>query len=82
MYKKESVVEKTAVQGHRLYLDLLKVTVKSGTLERVTINHDNWKILVCKATGKKCIDFTQTKSDVVERTCKHLNKCKSRNISV
>ncbi len=80
--QKGSVVEKTTVPGHRLYLDLLKVMVKSGTLESATINHDNWMILVCKATGKKWIDFTQTKSDVVERTCKHLNKRKSRNILV
>lgn len=49
---KESVAPKADIPGHRLYLDLSKVTVKSGTLEKVAINCDNWKVLVCEATGK------------------------------
>lgn len=48
----------------------------------VTINHDNWKILVCEATGKKWNDFTVTKSDMVEHTCEHLNKLKAYDIPV
>ena len=51
--RKESITPKADAPGHRLYLDLSKVAVKSGTLENVTINRDNWKALVCKATGKK-----------------------------
>ncbi len=80
--QKESVAKKTTVPGHHLYLDLSKVTVKADTPESTTIIHDNWKILVCKATGKKWSDFTQTKSDMVERTCDYLNKLRSRNTLV
>ena len=48
--QKESITPKSDVPGHRLYLDLSKVTIKSGTSENVTINCDNWKVLVCRAT--------------------------------
>ncbi len=68
--------------GHCLYLDLSKVTVKSDTPESMTINCDNWKILVFETIGKKWSDFTQTTSDMVERTCEHLNKLKPMNITV
>ncbi len=80
--QKESAAEKANVPGHRLYLDLSKVTVKLDTPENVTINQDNWKVLVCKATGKKWSNFTLTESDMVERTCAHLHTLKSRNIPV
>ena len=73
---------KDDVPGHRLYLDLSKVTVKSGASENVTINHDNWKVLVCKTTGKEWSDFTITKSDMVERTFKHFHKLKTQVIPV
>ena len=76
--QKETVTEKASVPGHRLYLDLSKVTVKSGTSKNATINQDNWKVMVCEATGKKWSDFTVTKSDMVERTWEHLNKLKSQ----
>ncbi len=76
------MAQKATVLRHHLYLDLLKVTVKSDTPESMTINCDNWKILVCKAPGKKWSDFTQTKSDMVERTCEHLHKLKTSNIVV
>ena len=46
----------------------------------MTINCDNWKVLVCKATGKKWCDFTVTKSDMVEHTCNHMHKLKMRGI--
>ena len=59
--RKEFITLKVDVPGHKLYLDLSKVTVKSGTSENVTINHDNWKVLVCEATGKKWSDFTVMK---------------------
>ena len=36
----------------------------------------------CEGTGKKWSDFAQMKSDMVEKTCEHLNKLKSWNISV
>ena len=75
-------MQKADVPGHRLYLDLSKVTVKSGTSENVTINRDSWKVLVCKATGKKWSDFTVTKSDMVEHTCEHLHKSKTHGIPV
>jgi hypothetical protein len=65
-----------------LYLDLSKVTVKSGTSENVTINRDSWKVLVCEATGKKWSHFTVTKSDMVEHTCEHLHKLKTHGIPV
>ena len=65
-----------------MYLDLSKVTVKSSATENVEINIDNWKGMVCKATGKKWSDFTVTKSEMVKRTCEHLNKLKSRGISI
>jgi hypothetical protein len=39
--RKESVAQKTDVPGHRLYLDLSKVTIKMETAESATINHDN-----------------------------------------
>ena len=47
----ESVTDKAAVPS-RLYLDLSKVTVNSGTSENVTINQDNWDVMVCEASGK------------------------------
>ena len=80
--RKESVTEKATVPRHCLYLDLSKVTVKSGMSKYASINQDNWKVMVCEATGKKWSDFTMTKSDMVERTCEHLNKLKSQNIPV
>jgi len=58
--RKESITPKADVPGHRLYLDLSKVMVKSGTSENVTINRDNSKVLVCEATGKKWSNFTIT----------------------
>ena len=63
-------------------MDLSKVTVKSDTPENATIDQDNWKVLVCKATGKKWSNFTQTKSNMVEKRCEHLHKLKLRNIPV
>ena len=38
--------------------------------------------MVCEATQKKWSDFTVTKSEMVERTCEHLNKLKAHNIPV
>ena len=58
-------------------MDLLKVTVKSGTSENVSIDHDNLKVVVCKATGRRWSDFTEKKSGMVEHTCEHLHKLKS-----
>ena len=80
--RKESVAPKADVPGHRLYLDLSKVTVKSETSENVSINRDNWKVLVCEATGKKWSDFTVTRSESVERSCEHFHKLKTRGIPV
>jgi hypothetical protein len=80
--QKESITPKADVPGHRLYLDLSKVMVKSGISENVTINRDNWKVLVCKVTWKKWSDFTLMKRDMVEHTCKHLHKSKTRGITV
>jgi hypothetical protein len=80
--RKESNTPKTDVPGHRIYLDLSKITIKTEASSDTTINRDNWKVLVCEATGKKWSDFTVTKSEMVERTCEHLNKMKSRGIPV
>jgi hypothetical protein len=80
--RKESVAQKTDVPGHRLYLDLSKVMIKTETAESATINRDNWKVLVCEATGKKWNDFTVTKSDMVERSCKHFHKMKTRGVPI
>jgi hypothetical protein len=80
--RKESIAQKAEVPGHRLYLDLSKVMIKSGTSENMTPNRDNWKVLLCKATGKKWSDFTVTKSDMVERACKPLHKLKTCGIQV
>ena len=77
---KESVAPKAEIPGHRLYLDLSKVTVKFGTLENIKINLDNWKVQVCEATGKKWSNFTVTKSDMVEQSCEHFHKLKTRGI--
>lgn len=49
---------------------------------QVTINLDNWKVLVGKATGKKWNDFTITTWYMVEHTCEFLNKLKVRKIPV
>ena len=80
--RKESVEQKSDVPGHRMYLDLSKVTNKTETTESATINRDNWKVLVCKATGKKWSDFTVTKSDMVEWLCDHFHKMKTRGVLV
>ena len=80
--QKVSAAKKATAPEHRLYLDLSKVTVKSDTPKNATINHNNWKVCVCKGTYKKWSDFTQTKSDMVERTCEHLHKLKTSNIVV
>ena len=76
------MAKKATALGHFVYLDLSKVTVKSETPESVTINRDNWKILVCEATGKTWSDFTQMKRILVERTCEHINKLKYRSMPV
>ncbi len=60
-----------------MYLDLSKVTVKSGTSGNTTINCDNWKVIVYEATGKKWSDFTATKSKTVEQSCEHFHKLKT-----
>ncbi len=39
--QKEAIGEKAEKPGHRIYLDLSKVTVKSSASEDVTINRDN-----------------------------------------
>jgi hypothetical protein len=61
---------------------LSKVMIKTEASDNATINRNNWKILVCKATGEKWSDFTVTKSKIVEQTCEHLHKTKSRSIPV
>ena len=38
--------------------------------------------MVCEAAGKKWSDFIITKGEMVEHTCEHLNKLKSRGIPV
>ena len=63
-----------------MYIDLFKVTEMSGTSENAIISQDNWKVVVCKVTGKKLSNFTVTKSDMVEHTYEHLNKLKACNI--
>jgi hypothetical protein len=62
--RKESVAEKANILGYRLYLGLSKGTDKSGTSKNAAINQDNWKVLVCEASGKKWSDFTVTKRDI------------------
>ena len=44
--RKEALANKAAIPGHRLYLDLSKVTVKLGNSKNATINQNNWKVLV------------------------------------
>ena len=51
--------------------------MKSGTYDNVTINHDNWKFVMCEAAVKKWSDFIVMKSDIVEHTCEHLHKLKT-----
>lgn len=68
------MADKASTSGERLHLDLSKLMVKANASENLTINCDNWKILVCKVTGKKSSDFTTTKSNMVECTCKLLLK--------
>ena len=79
---KESSVMKATVPGHHLYLDLSKITVKAGDGKQCDINQDNWQIMVCKATGKKWSDFTETKVGMVEWACKQLHKFKTCGIGV
>ena len=38
--------------------------------------------MVCKASGKKRNDFTMTKNDMVEQTCKHLHDLELHKIQV
>ena len=59
--EKESVAKKATIPGHHLYLDLSKVTVKSSTPESMTINHDNWNILVCKLLGRSGVVLLRQK---------------------
>lgn len=51
--KSISNAKKAVIPGQRPYFDLSKLTVKSSMPDHATINRDNWKVLVCKATGKK-----------------------------
>jgi hypothetical protein len=51
--KRRRLQRNRSCQDTKIYLDLSKVTVKLGTSENVTIISDNWKIMVCEATGKK-----------------------------
>ena len=60
--QKESGAPKSEVPGQRLYLDLSKVTVKSVTSENTTINCDNWRVIVCEATGKKWSNSLQQRA--------------------
>ena len=56
-----------------------------SAIERGNLLHDNcdnWKVLVCEATGKKWSDFTDTEVRMVERTCKQLHKFNSHGIGV
>jgi hypothetical protein len=51
--KRRRLQRNRSCQDTKLYLDLSKMTAKLGTSENVTIISDNWKIIVCEATGKK-----------------------------
>ena len=64
-----------------MYRDLSKVTV-AGDNGVVELNRKNWKLMVDEFTGKEWSEFTETKSGMVEPTCKFLNKMKARGIPV
>ena len=59
--QKESVARNAAVPRLRLYLDLSKVTINSGTSKNVTINCDNWKVMVCDTIVKLSCNFPFTR---------------------
>ena len=42
----------------------------------VTVNCDNWKVVVCEVIEKKWSNFTVAKSDMVERACEHFTNLK------
>ena len=68
--------------GKRIYLNLSRVTVSKSDNYEFDIAKKNWKIIVDEFMGKKWSDFTDTKSGMVECTCKFLNAIKSRGIPV
>lgn len=78
--KKKSVVEKELMLRYQFCLDLSKVTINSETIESIWINQDNWRIMVCKATGQKWSNLVVMMSDMNKHHCQHLNKTKSQYI--
>lgn len=75
-----SIADKVFVLGERLFLVLSKLTVNASESENAPINC--WKVLVYQVNDKKWSNFTVEKNEMIECTCKHINKLKAMNIPV
>ena len=71
-----STSTKAKEPGGRVYLDLSKVAVAKKDGSEVELNKKHWKSIVDEMTRKKWCDFVQTKSGMVEPTCKWMNMMK------
>ena len=79
---KEATAEKSKKPCKRVYLDLSKITVPHDDGTESKTNKKNWRIMVDEATGKKWSSFHDSKSGMVEPTCKLLNVLKSKGLPV
>ncbi len=79
---KEATTEKSKKPCKRVYLDLSKITVPHDDGTESKTNKKNWRIMVDEATGKKWSSFHDSKSGMVEPTCKLLNVLKSKGLPV
>jgi hypothetical protein len=77
--KKASDVNKSAVPGGCVYLDISSVKSKKGDPKATK---PNWRIMVDESTNMKITHFFKTKNGMCETTCELIKKWKDMKIEV
>ena len=79
---KSSNTPKATELGGRVFLDLSKVTVSRSDGSDFELKKKWCKIMVDQATGEKWSKFTDTKSGMVEPTCKWMHRMKEKGMTI
>ena len=80
--KESTSNDKATVPGGSVYMDLSKVSVRNSDGSEFELNRKHWKLMVDESTGKKWSDFTESKIEIVEPTCKFLNVMKANEVPI
>ena len=78
--KSNTSSSKATKPDERVLLDFPKVVAGDNGADE--LNRKHWKLIVNKYTGKKWSEFSESKSVMVEPTCKWLNKMKARGMPI